>query len=297
MGPRSAAAPLPAPSDAGICHRSHPRQAPIPPDPEVLASSGRSAFSPGTEETKAELPAQKLSSFERVRDPLARNQQVTCDCGFPPFRFRAQTLKDPPLSPPAPSERAGAQPLGSDSGTKCFQVTEPPFPGAQIKPRTCVVVGGEVEALRGWGKRELGEREIPLTILAVSTARTQPWAPAWPHTPSHGAGPGQRWVPGNPGPWHKHGEQWVPRGKAGPGWAGKGREILRTESPGQDASPETERARFPNANASTCPDPGTGVPALRSLLPQDPGSGASTLSCSEARAAASLKELDGPRRG
>lgn len=119
----------------------------------------RSAFSPGTEETRVELPAQKLSSFERVRDPLARNQQVTCGCGFPPFRFRAQTLKDPPLSPPAPSERAGTQPLGSDSRTKGFQVTEPPFPGAQIKPRTCVVVGGDVEALGGWRKRERGERD------------------------------------------------------------------------------------------------------------------------------------------
>lgn len=174
----------------------------------------RSAFSPGTEETKVELPAQKLSSFERVRDPLARNQQVTRGCGFPPFRFRAQTLKDPPLSPPAPSERAGAQPLGSDSRTKCFQVTEPPFPGAQIKPRTCVVVGGDVEALGGWGKRELEEREIAPTGLAASTAQTQPWAPAWPQTPSHGAGPGPE-----VGAWesNKLGDQGFPRGRAGPG--------------------------------------------------------------------------------
>lgn len=59
------------------------------------------------------------------------------------------------------------------------------------------------------------------------------------------------------------------------GQAGRGREgeMVRTESSGQDASPETERARFPEANTSTCLDPGMGVPALRSLHPQDPDPG------------------------
>lgn len=80
-----------------------------------------------------------------------------------------------------------------------------------------------------------------------------------------------------------------PQGQSGARLGGEGRETLRTESSGRIASPEAERARFPNANTSTCPDPGTGVPALRSLLPQDPGSEPSTLSCCEARAAALSK--------
>ena len=99
--------------------------------------------------------------------------------------------------------------------------------------------------------------------------RPSPGHQPGPTLPPMGQAPGQRWVPGNPGPWHKLGDQWVPRGRAGPGWAGKGREMVRTEGSGQDASPETERARFPEANTSTCPDPGMGVPALRSLHPQD----------------------------
>lgn len=134
-----------------------PGPPPLPPGTQGSRPPGTGVASPRTQETKT--PGLPLEGSQDLRGSgtLCPERDSPAFKGSP-SRFRAQTLKSPP-----PSGKGWGTGPGQRQGNKVFPSDSAPFPGPQINPHTCEVVGGEGPAAGGTEMRKAEEERKDLS--------------------------------------------------------------------------------------------------------------------------------------